>query len=191
MTETKQTEQKDRDENGQFLPGNSLWRLGAWKPGNEGRPNLYTPIEFKDIVVQYVQDRKAIKKTTTMSGLRVYLGLSASGLRAYEQGEIGKTDQDKEDYIYILDQFRGYMEDEAESKLDRERGSTHGIEFRLKNIVPSNWKDSKHISVDTKERRTIKIIADPNSNWGKRLLEYGADVQVIEHTEEDGDQVSN
>ena len=186
------TEQNDRDENGCFLPGNSLWSLHAWKPGNAGRPNLYTPKEFCDKVIQFIEDRQNIKKTITQSGLRVYLGLSASGLRAYEQGEIGKTDQDKQDYIYILDQFRAYMEDEAESKLDRERGSIEGIKYRLNNMFSERWRDSKHISVDTKERRTIKIILDPGSALAQRLENLDGDsIQVIEHTGEDGDQVSN
>jgi len=166
-------EQKDRDDKGQFLPGNSLWRLGAWQPGNEGRPNLFTPIELRDLVIQYVQDRESIKKTITLSGLRVYLGLSIAGLRAYRLGEIGKTENDKLAYVYILDQFDGYMEDEAESKLDREHGSTKGIEFRMKNMWPTVWKDSKHISVDTSEHRTIRLVLDPQSALAQHLADDG------------------
>ncbi|MCH8079868.1 MAG: hypothetical protein IIA06_08850 [Proteobacteria bacterium] len=178
----KQTEQNDRDEEGKFLPGNSLWSLRAWKPGNAGRPILYTPKEFCNKVIQFIEDRQNIKKTLTMSGLRGYLGLSASGLRAYEQGEIGKTDKDKGDYIYILDQFRAYMEDEAESKLDRERGSIEGIKYRLNNMFSERWRDSKHISVDTNEGRTIKIFVDSDSPLTQRLAQAGCDIQVIEHT---------
>jgi len=189
MTETKQTkqtEQKDRDDNGCFLPGNSLWRLGAWRPGNEGRPNLFTPIELRDLVIQYVQDRESIKKTITLSGLRVYLGLSIAGLRAYRLGEIGKKENDKLAYVYVLDQFNGYMEDEAECLLSREKGSIDGIKFRMKNMWPTVWRDSKYISVDTNERRTIQIIVGPDSALTQRLEQVARDgnIQFIEHTGE-------
>jgi len=182
----KETEQPDRDENGQFLPGNSLWRLGAWQPGNEGRPNLFTPIELRDLVIQYVQDRESIKKTITLSGLRVYLGLSIAGLRAYRLGEIGKKENDKLAYVYVLDQFNGYMEDEAECLLSREKGSIDGIKFRMKNMWPTVWRDSKYISVDTNERRTIQIIVGPDSALTQRLEQVARDgnIQFIEHTGE-------
>ena len=192
MTETKQTqqtEQKDRDENGQFLPGNSLWGLHAWEPGNDGRPNLFTPIELRDKVIQYVEDRQDERKTITLSGLRCYLGLSASGLRAYAQGEIGHKEKDKLAYVYVLDQFNGYMEDEAECLLSREKGSIDGIKFRMKNMWPSVWRDSKYISVDTNERRTIQIIVGPDSALTQRLEQVASDgnIQFIEHTGEGGE----
>ena len=189
MTETKeteQTEQNDRDENGQFLPGNSLWSLHAFKPGNAGRPTLYAPKEFCYKVIQFVEYRENEKKNLTWAGLRTYFGLSDSGLRAYRRGEIGKTDQDKADYVFILDQLAGYMEDEIECLLSRERGSVEGLKYRLNNIFSERWRDSKHVSVDSREQRTIKIILDPSSPLAKRLQDPDS-IQVIEHTGEGGE----
>lgn len=177
----KQTEQNDRDEEGKFLPGNSLWRLNAWEPGNEGRPNMFSPEELRDQVIQYVEGRHEQNKTITLSGLRVYLGLSRQGLYDYAEGKYGKTDEDKRAYMYIIDQLNGYMEDEAESKLDREKGSTHGLIFRMKNMWPNYWKDEKHLSVDTKEIRTIQVIVAPDSALYQRLQQQGDVVQFIEH----------
>ena len=185
----KQTEQNDRDEEGKFLPGNSLWRLHAWEPGNEGRPNIFTPIEFRDEVIQFVEVRRAENISSTWSGLRGWLGLSASGLRAYAQGEIGHTEKDRLAYAYVLDQFSGFMEDEAECLLSREKGSIDGIKFRMKNMWPTVWRDSKHISVDTNERRTIQIIVGPDSALTQRLEQVASDgnIQFIEHTGEGGE----
>jgi len=185
--QTKQTEQKDRDEKGLFLPGNSLSSLHAFKPGNSGRPNIFTPVRFCDHVIQYIENRQNEKRTLTWAGLRVFLALSDSGLRAYRRGEIGHTEQDKADYVFILDQLAGHMEDEAESKLDRERGSIEGIKYRLNNMFSERWRDSKHISVDTNERRTIKIMLDSDSPLAQRLAQAGCDVQVIEHTGDGGE----
>ena len=177
----KETEQQpDRDENGQFLPGNSLWRLNAWKPGNEGRLCLFTPTQLRDLVIQYVEKRQDENKAITLSGLRGYLGLSAAGLRAYRQGEIGKTQADKAAYMYVLDQFDGFMEDEAECLLHRDKGSTDGIKFRMKNMWPTAWRDSKHITVDNNELRTIQVIVDKSSPLAKRLGQAGCG-ELIEH----------
>lgn len=172
-----------RDKNGNFLPGNPLWRLYAWKPGNEANPNKFTPEELRDLIIEYVEIRTEENKTLTLSGLRVHLGISRQSLYDYAHGKFGKTDQDKWAYTYVLDQFNGYMEDEAESKLDREHGSVEGLKFRMKNMWPNYWKDSKHLSVDTNEVRTIQIIVDPSSPLAKRLAQRDC-VQAIEHTGE-------
>ncbi len=63
------------------------------------------------------------------------------------------------------------MEDEAESKLDRERGSTDGIKFRMKNMWPNHWKDEKHIKVDEHKEQTIQLVLPPDSPIAKRLAQ--------------------
>jgi len=135
---------------------------------------------LRDLVIQYVEGRQDQNKTATLSGLRIYLGLSGTGLRAYRLGDIGKTKEDRLAYMYILDQFDGLMEDEAESLLDREKGSVEGIKFRMKNKWPTTWQDSKHISIDTNEVRTIKLVLSNDSALAKRLAGSGLS-ELIEH----------
>jgi len=183
MSETKETEQNDWDEKGNFLPGNQYWQLNAFKEGNIGRPNKWTPEQAIEIMADYLQARLDDKKPITKAGLRLKLGISAEALDNYSKGEYGKSEEEKQAYVNIFMQFNNVIEDELETELRRNTGQVSGIIFALKNQFHNTWKDEKYLSVDTNERRTIKIICDPNSELGKRLSQDGAS-ELIEHEAE-------
>lgn len=184
--QTKQTKQTDRDENGQFLPGNQYWQLNAFKNGNAGRPNKWPPEQVGKIMADYLQICLDIVRPITKAGLRIMLGISPEAMDNYAKGEYGKTEEERQAYVALFEQFNTVLEEELESELRRKTGQVSGIIFALKNQFHNAWKDEKYISVDTTEKRTIKIIVGPDSPLAQRLEQAGG-VQVIEHTEEGGE----
>ena len=184
--QTEQTEQTDRDEKGQYIPGNQYLSLNAFKQGSRpDRPNKWTILELRDIMIDYLQTCLDNRLPIIKSGLQLELGISREAMDNYSKGEYGKTEEEKQAYAALFRQFYTVIESELETELRRDKGQVNGIIFALKNQFHNSWRDEKHISVSN-ETKTIKIIADPDSALAKRLLQAGG-VQVIEHTEEGGE----
>ena len=189
MTETKQTEQTDRDENGQFLPGNQYLSLNAFKQGSRpDRPNKWTILELRDIMIDYLQTCLDNRQPIIKSGLQLKLGISREAMDNYAKGEYGKTEEEKQAYAALFRQFYTVIESELETELRRDKGQVNGIIFALKNQFTSTWRDEKHISVNN-ETKTIKIIVGPDSALARRLEQVAGDgnIQFIEHTGEGGE----
>ena len=180
-----------RDEQGRFLPGHPLWQLHAFKEGNIGRPNKWTPAECAEIITGYLQDRIDNDRTITKAGLMVALGISHEALSNYASGEYGKTEDDKRAYVDIFSATSAVIEDQLEEQLSRDKGQVSGVIFRLKNHY--GWRDEKHLSVASQETKTIQVMLHPGPLYDQ-LIEAGADIQalpvktngeLIEHDQED------
>jgi len=181
----KETEQQtDRDEKGQFLPGNQYLSLNAFKKGNIGRPNKWTVMELIEIMSGYLQACLDNERLITKAGLRLALDISSETMDNYAKGEYGKTKEDKRAYVDAFRQFFTVIEDELEIELRRKTGQVTGIIFALKNQFRTDWKDEKYLSVDTNEPRTIKLVLDPDSALAKRLTDQDDASVLIEHDAE-------
>jgi len=75
--QTEQTEQTDRDEKGQYIPGNQYLSLNAFKQGSSpDRPNKWTILELRDIMIDYLQTCLDNRLPIIKSGLQLELGIS-------------------------------------------------------------------------------------------------------------------
>ena len=187
--QTEQTEQTDRDEKGQYIPGNQYLSLNAFKQGSRpDRPNKWTILELRDIMIDYLQTCLDNRLPIIKSGLQLELGISREAMDNYSKGEYGKTEEERQAYAALFRQFYTVIESELETELRRDKGQVNGIIFALKNQFHNSWRDEKHISVNN-ETRTIQIIVGPDSALTQRLEQAARDdnIQFIEHTGEGGE----
>jgi hypothetical protein len=77
-----------RDAQGKFLPGNPLWRMGAFQPGHPGlRPNKFTPEEAFHHIKDYFDNQEDRGRPPTPGGIRLCLGaLSRECFNKYRKG---------------------------------------------------------------------------------------------------------
>ena len=182
LTITPDQDTPDRDEEGLFLPGNQYWSLNAFKKGcSADRPNKWTPDQLRTIMADYLETRLDDGKPITKAGLRLALGISREALNNYSKGEYGKSEEDKRAYVDLFSLFDTVIEAELEQELRRDKGQVNGIIFALKNQFSGNWKDEKHLSLESHELQVIRIISDPGGALAKRLMDEG---QLIEYVTE-------
>ena len=176
-------DQPTRDEKGRFLPGNPLWQLHAFADGHIGlRDNAWSPEECAEIMALYIQDRMDNDRTITKAGLYLALGLSKEACNNYAKGEYGKSDEDRRAYIDLFSLASTVMEDQLEEQLSRDKGQVNGVIFRLKNHY--GWRDERHLSLETNELRTIKLIVQ-GGELSQRLKDQGEVIEgeVVEKTD--------
>lgn len=118
-------------------------------------------------------DRVTDNRHPTMIGLSLALNMAPTTLRHYgKKPEFAATVELAKMRVGALIEERLYS-----------GGNSAGAQFALKNHF--GWRDEKHLSVDTREEKTIRILAPPESELARRLAD--ARGELIEGTAEEAD----
>ncbi len=180
------TTESARDSRGQFLPGNALWRANAFEVGHPGfRPNKFTPKEAHQKIVEYFDNQEARKKGPNLSGIRVALGLlSPNSYHQYENGEFGKTEEEKRAYKDVFAWARLILESYAEEELFKHSGQVAGPIFSLKSR--HGHKDTQHIKHES--NTTVQYIIDLPDNRPEMLEAQANSIDIEFGTTEQENQ---
>ena len=178
MSETENV----RDAEGKFLPGNPLWKIGAFKPGHPGlRPNKFTPEEAFHRIANYFDNQADRKRPPTPSGIRLCLGIfNRETFNKYRKGEYGKTADDRRAYADVFDWASLVIETYCEEELLRTTGQVQGITKMLENKY--GWRDVRHLAVESREVTHLVIEVSPalaEKLAGKQRIEKVIEGEIV------------
>lgn len=149
------SEAKDRNEKGQFLPGNR-WKMPPWRPGKSGHTARFTPNRLITVCSAYIDHCDTLSKPLTWSGLAVFMGISRPALDRYAKGEFG---EDKRGIVSVLEYMRSLIESQREERLHDKDYATQGLIFALKNH--HGWRDEKHLNVEGQVKQALIVQLPP------------------------------